>query len=150
VSLDDLATLFLLLHRLGPRLGRVRSALRPSATVFSAEHETEIRHLSRVEQELRRADLERELSLVFQPIVDAERTTGFEALARWHSPTLGAVPPDVFIKVAERSDLINRLTECLLRRALADACLWPPEIGVSFNLSTRDVSSVEAILRRGG
>ena len=52
------------------------------------------------------------MSLYFQPIVDVERgkIVAFEALARWDSPMLGRVAPDVFIRVAERSDLINKLT----------------------------------------
>ncbi len=35
----------------------------------------------------------------YQPVVDTEtgRVTSFEALARWDSPTLGAVSPEVFI-----------------------------------------------------
>jgi diguanylate cyclase (GGDEF)-like protein len=122
---------------------------RGSAVIFSEEHETEIHEISRIEQGLRHADLEAELSLDFQPIfdVDSDCTTGFEALARWTSPTLGRVAPATFIKVAERSDLINRLTEILLRKALATAAGWPEDWLVSFNLSMRDVASPEAIAR---
>jgi diguanylate cyclase (GGDEF)-like protein len=122
---------------------------RGCAVVFSAEHETQMRESNGVEQALRHADLERELSLAFHPIVDVEarRTVAFEALARWNSPTLGRVAPSVFIKVAERSDLMNQLTEVLLRKALATAEAWPPEMRVSFNLSMRDITSPESILR---
>jgi diguanylate cyclase (GGDEF)-like protein len=122
---------------------------RGGAVIFSEEHETEIHETSRLEQGLRHADLEAELALDFQPIIDVAtgRTVGFEALARWSSPSLGPVAPDLFIKVAERSDLINRLTEILLRKALATAAAWPDEWFVSFNLSMRDVVSPEAIAR---
>jgi diguanylate cyclase (GGDEF)-like protein len=123
--------------------------VRGSAVIFSGAHETEIRESGRIEHGLRHADLERELSVVFQPIfdVDRDRTIGFEALARWTSPTLGAVPPSIFIKAAERSDLISRLTEVLLRKALDAARSWPKELRVSFNLSVRDIASADAILR---
>jgi diguanylate cyclase (GGDEF)-like protein len=116
--------------------------------IFSAEHETEIRKIVTLEQCLRNADLQTEMSLYFQPIVNVERgkIVAFEALARWDSPILGRVPPDEFIRVAERSDLINQLTRTLLRRALAEAKTWPGDIRVSFNLSMRDLASTEAIL----
>ena len=119
--------------------------------VFSHEHQIEIRDAARLEQALRRADLEAELSLAFQPIFDfdAGRTTGFECLARWTSPELGRVDPAVFIKSAERSDIINRLTEVLLRKALDAAKQWPENIRVSFNLSIRDIASEDAVRRIG-
>jgi diguanylate cyclase (GGDEF)-like protein len=123
--------------------------LRGSTVIFSSEHETELREFGLIEQGLRHADLERELSLVFQPIfaLDSMRTVGFEALARWSSPTLGPVAPTAFIKAAERSDLISRLTEVLLRKALHAAGSWPEDVRISFNLSVRDIASPDAILR---
>jgi len=138
----------LLFERAEYALSHAKQHLRGQATIFSIDHETEIRHLANLEHCLRHADLESEMSLHFQPIVDAERgrTVAFEALARWVSPTLGRVGPDVFIRVAERSDLINRLTRTLLRRALAEARTWPDDMRLSFNLSARDFASREALL----
>jgi diguanylate cyclase (GGDEF)-like protein len=116
--------------------------------IFSIEHEIEIRQFAHLERCLRHADIESEISLYFQPIVDVGRgkTVAFEALARWDSPVLGRVAPDIFIRVAERSDLINKLTRMLLRTALAEAKTWPDDIHVSFNLSMRDLGSREAIV----
>ena len=112
-------------------------------------HETQIRQFASVERCLHSADLEKELSLNFQPIFDVIRgdVIAFEALARWDSPELGRVPPGVFVRVAERSDFITRLTRVLLRKALACAREWPETIRVSFNLSVRDIASAEAIMR---
>jgi diguanylate cyclase (GGDEF)-like protein len=115
--------------------------------IFSIEHETEIRRCVKLERCLRHADLDSEISLCFQPIVDVERgkTVAFEALARWDSPILGRVAPDIFIRIAERSDLINKLTRMLPRKTLATAKSWPDDIRVSFNLSMRDLGTCEAI-----
>ncbi|MFC3072915.1 putative bifunctional diguanylate cyclase/phosphodiesterase [Shinella pollutisoli] len=116
---------------------------RGTTVVFSAEHEAEINEQGRIQQALRAADLEAEMSLVFQPQVDADtgRVSGYEALARWESPLVGAVPPGAFIRAAERSGLIGRLTEVLMRKALAAAHAWPDDVRLSINLSTRDIVS---------
>ena len=60
-----------------------------------------------------------EFALFLQPIVRlADRSlAGFEALARWHHPTRGLVPPSEFIPVAESSGLVVRLTAWMLGEA---------------------------------
>lgn len=119
-----------------------------TAVIFSLDHAVEIKRLNQVDQLLRNADLDQELSLLYQPIIDLEtgRITGAEALARWNNPTLGAVSPVQFIKAAERSNLINRITVLLYRKALMEMQLWPKSVGLSFNLSARDIASHETIL----
>jgi diguanylate cyclase (GGDEF)-like protein len=120
---------------------------RGSATVFSAVHEEAIKFDARIEQALQTADLHQELSVVFQPIVEifTARIVGFEALARWCHPTLGQVPPDRFIQVAERIGIVNSLTKILLTKALTTARRWPDPIRLSFNLSAHDLSTVERV-----
>ena len=137
-----------LFERADYALYHAKQNLRGRAVIFSAEHEIEIRQFSRLEQCLRQCDLESEMSLHFQPIFDVERgeAIAFEALARWDSRKLGRVPPAVFVRVAERSDLISKLTRTLLRKTLDCASVWPREIGISFNLSVRDLTSYEAIV----
>ena len=62
-----------------------------------------------------------EFWVAFQPKIDLadRRPVGFEALARWTSPELGVVRPDVFIAAAERTGTIDRLTWHVFERALA-------------------------------
>ena len=79
------------------------------------------------------------LDLAFQPKV-ACRTgalAGFEALARWHHPDLGPVPPPVFIDLAERHGLVAELTDLVVDRALAWFVGLPrhPAMTLSVNLS---------------
>jgi diguanylate cyclase (GGDEF)-like protein len=122
---------------------------RGNAVLFSTEHEAEIHRNGKIERALRAADLGKELAVVFQPIVNArtEKTVGFEALARWNSPTLGHISPDQFIPVAERAGIVSRLTRVLLEKALAAAAHWPDDIRLSFNLSNHDISSPAGVIR---
>ncbi|MET0807603.1 MAG: EAL domain-containing protein, partial [Pseudoxanthomonas sp.] len=69
---------------------------------------------------LRSASQAGELQLHFQPKFAAAdwRLTGFEALLRWHSPSLGAVPPARFIPIAEALGLMPEIGNWVIR----DAC----------------------------
>ena len=87
------------------------------------------------------ADIERglnndEFHVVYQPIVNA--TSGeiesVEALLRWEHESLGAVPPDVFIPIAEQSKLIHRLGDLVLNSIGRDIGPDAPH-SVSINLS---------------
>lgn len=121
---------------------------RGKATLFTGAHHQQIHKHAQIEQALRQAELESELSVVFQPIVDVRTSTpvAFEALARWHSPALGWVTPDQFIPIAERAGFVGGLTQSLLRKALAAAGEWPKDIRLSFNLSAQDLNSPDAVL----
>jgi EAL domain-containing protein (putative c-di-GMP-specific phosphodiesterase class I) len=66
---------------------------------------------------------------------DGERIIGFEALARWKSDKFGWVPPDQFITIAEELGLIGELGDHLFRQACVEACTWPAEMTLAFNIS---------------
>jgi diguanylate cyclase (GGDEF)-like protein len=122
---------------------------RGGTVVFSETHEAQIQASKKIDQVLRAADLETELNIVFQPQFDLKtgRTGAFEALARWNSPELGQVGPDVFIPAAEKSGLITKLTRILLDKALRSAADWPEALRIAFNLSAHDLHSSRAIAR---
>ena len=97
-------------------------------------------------QELGHALVSEGLSMYYQPIVDLAtgHLVGFEALMRWQHAERGWVPPDVFIPIAEQSDLILKLGTFALERATVEAASWqsmsndavtPPYVAV--NLSAR-------------
>jgi len=117
--------------------------------LFTPQLQTRLQQSSMIEQGLRHPDLPGQLTLNYQPIFDAQagRPVGFEALARWTSPSLGPVPPDVFIRAAERTGLVTRITETLLARALDELKTWPADLRLSFNLSMQDIASPEAVTR---
>jgi diguanylate cyclase (GGDEF)-like protein len=59
----------------------------------------------------------------YQPIVRFTDgvTVAVEALARWTDPVAGAVHPDVFVTVAERTGLVAAIDDFVLEQACADA-----------------------------
>ena len=115
--------------------------------IFTPEDEVELDAIKTVEHHLCQSRLEDEMFAEYQPMVHATegRVTGFEALARWQSPHLGRVAPDIFIRAAERCGMMHRLTPVLLRKALAEAAGWPGDLRLSFNLSALDLISSDAI-----
>ena len=84
----------------------------------------------------------KELHLVFQPIIDIGSTSvsGCEALVRWEHPRRGAVAPSEFIPIAELTGLIHPLGEWILREACCQAALWPPHMRVAVNFSPSQFS----------
>jgi diguanylate cyclase (GGDEF)-like protein/PAS domain S-box-containing protein len=88
-----------------------------------------------------------QLRLVYLPFVDLRtgRVRGAEALARWHHPVHGEIPPTEFIPVAERAGLIDALGDRVLDQALTQAATWHPDsdLFVSVNLSGVQVASAE-------
>jgi EAL domain-containing protein (putative c-di-GMP-specific phosphodiesterase class I) len=94
--------------------------------------------------ELARALAGNELFLVYQPKValPSRRWCGVEALARWHHPERGLLPPIEFIPVAESSGLIRQLTQRVLDLALAQLREWGADglaVPIAVNISARDI-----------
>lgn len=96
-----------------------------------------------IENDLREVLARGELSVVYQPVVDAqtEAVTGFEALMRWQHPERGAISPSVFIPIAEEINLIHRLGDWMIRTACAEAAHWPGHLRIAVNLSPLQFAS---------
>lgn len=97
--------------------------------------------------ELRRAKVEGELLLYYQPVMGlaAEARIGDEALIRWRHPTRGLVPPDQFIPFAESSGLIIDIGAWVLQEACRQAAHWSRSPGsrrldMSVNVSSRQLA----------
>lgn len=96
-----------------------------------------------METDLRRALQRGELELHYQPLVDLDTgsLSGFEALARWQHPDLGAISPVDFIPVAEESGLIVPLGRWALDEAAKTISKWDarlnggPDFRISVNMS---------------
>jgi diguanylate cyclase (GGDEF)-like protein len=105
--------------------------------------------------DLRNAVTQHQFVLHFQPkaSIASRRVTGAEALVRWQHPTLGLLYPDRFISEAERTGLIEPMTEWVLGEALHQCRRWidaagpgdPTDLSVAVNLSTRSLLDASLI-----
>jgi EAL domain-containing protein (putative c-di-GMP-specific phosphodiesterase class I) len=107
-----------------------------------------------LEADLRRALDDGELFLHYQPTFDlaSGQIVGAEALARWHHPTRGLVPPSEFIPLAESSGLIQRLGAWVLREACRQAAVWRQanphrdnSVTLSINLSGKQLQHEQVV-----
>ncbi|WP_300479393.1 EAL domain-containing protein [Shewanella sp.] len=85
-----------------------------------------------------------QLYLVFQPKVDLHlnQCTGAEALIRWQHPTLGFIPPDEFIQLAENSGNIDIVSQWVLKQAIKQLVAWQQrgmQLKLAINLSAHDL-----------
>jgi diguanylate cyclase (GGDEF)-like protein len=86
-----------------------------------------------------------QLRLYYQPKVNLSTGTIMhaEALMRWQHPLLGYIPPAKFIPRAERSTLIDKLTEFAIDNALGQMLSWKQDgidIKVAVNISVQNLT----------
>ena len=115
-----------------------------------------------MENGLRKALEREELRLFYQPKVDAAsgRIAGVEALIRWQHPTLGMVPPNDFIPLAEETGLIVPIGAWVLHAACRQMSRWNAagfaDLTVAVNMASPNfaqkdfAASVAATIRGAG
>ena len=104
---------------------------------FEMEMDARMQARRALELDLRRAVVNCEFELYYQPIISVKtgQVTGCEALVRWHNPEHGMISPGEFIPVAEETGLIVQIGEWVLREACAEAARWPSHVIVAVNVS---------------
>ena len=108
---------------------------------FSEDLNSQMVERLTLESGLRLALDRQEFALVYQPQMDIRTgaVIGLEALLRWQHPTLGLVPPDKFIRIAENSGLIVPIGEWVLRTACSQIRRWQdeglPAVRIAVNVS---------------
>lgn len=89
---------------------------------YSQELNEEARYRVALRNELQTAIDQEQLSVYYQPLVDARsgQSRNVEALVRWQHPTRGLISPGDFIPLAEETGQIIALGEWVLRKACRD------------------------------
>jgi diguanylate cyclase (GGDEF)-like protein len=146
-----------LLQHADVALYRAKDEGRNTFRFFEPEMDRRLQNRRALECDLRAALARDQIEVHYQLQVDlrSQEPVGVEALARWHHPERGWVPPQEFIAVAEETGLILPLGERVLRTACAQMVAWP-QLRLSVNLSPVQfrhgdlVALVSSALRESG
>ena len=119
---------------------------RGRTTLFTNTMAEEIERRHSIQVDLKRAIAAKELTLNYQPIVEAATgaITSVEALLRWTSPIHGNVPPDLFVSIAEEVGLMADLGKFVIEQAIEDAQRWP-DLTTAINISPAQLRSATII-----
>lgn len=88
-----------------------------------------------------------QFELWYQPIIDLKtgEIHGAEALIRWPRPDGSFIPPDKFIKIAEQSALITRISDWVIHKVTEDISYFTSkglDLRIHINLSVKDLQDV--------
>ncbi len=141
----DATTMSELLRSADIALYEAKARGRDNVQMFDAAMNKRVHTRLALEQDLRSAVNRDAIEIQLQPIVDIRsgRLVSFEALARWNDPRHGTVPPLAFIEVAEASDLIVELGECVFRNVARQIANWQraglKPVPVAVNVSAKQL-----------
>ena len=141
-------------NELGRLLGNAGSALQQARfehepiKVYEKKEEDTILLGIDLWSDLGNAIEEGELTLYYQPQIDlaTEKIISTEALIRWNHPQRGLIQPDKFIKLAEGTELMGKLTLWVLNTALRHCASYRNagiDAGVSINFSADNLLDPE-------
>jgi diguanylate cyclase (GGDEF)-like protein len=119
-------------------LYRAKNEGRGAYHFFERGMDADLQERRMIEGGLRKALVQNEFRLVFQPLFNLaeQRISCLEALLRWYHPERGTIAPADFMPIAEDSGLIVAMGEWVLREACRTAAAWPSDVNVAVNLST--------------
>ncbi len=113
---------------------------------FTSQMNIAVKRRMTLESALRRAVMQQDFVLHYQPQIDLEtgEVIAVEALVRWKTEDGGTVMPGDFIPLAEETGLINEIGEWVLREGCRQAKEWhdqglPPR-RMAVNLSARQLA----------
>ncbi len=140
---------------------RAKSSGKGQIDIFNPEmHEYAIETM-KIENDLRTAIVNNQLEVYYQPVINLknQKIDGFEALLRWHHPTLGFVSPERFIPISESTGQIKELGQWVLTQACQQVREWSlqycpnDEFSIAVNLSSIQLTDsviheqIEEVLR---
>ncbi len=100
-------------------------------------------------QDISRALALDELTLYYQPVVDADKNVvSYEAYLRWNHPVRGCLNPGEFLDMNQSSPLVLAVNDWALTQACRQLGHWAGDertrhLGVSVNISARSLSQPE-------
>ncbi len=145
-------------------LNRARTSAGSPCEIFDPEMRARAVARLQLENDLRKAVVDRAFEVFYQPIVavGSGRIVAFEALARWRHPQRGLVGPLEFIALAEETGLIMPIGQAVLRDGCRQLAEWQRTFGpaapdaVCVNVSSRQfldaglANTIEEVLASTG
>lgn len=114
--------------------------------IFDSEQLKNTQKRIQLSEALKKADLDTEFHLIYQPIISLKnnKCTGAEVLLRWTHPVKGPIEPEDFIPLAEENGIIHAISRWLIKRVLKDISQLrqqteDQDILISVNLSIQDL-----------
>ncbi|EFQ65935.1 putative diguanylate cyclase/phosphodiesterase (GGDEF & EAL domains) with PAS/PAC sensor(s) [Pseudomonas fluorescens WH6] len=132
-----------LLRNADSALFKAKSVGREGYALYTEELTAHAQNRVEIASELRRALVQHELRVYYQPVyaLHSGRLIGVEALVRWQHPERGLVPPAEFIPIAERTGLIADIDAWVMDQACRQMCQWlaagVPLSFIAVNVSSR-------------
>lgn len=85
-----------------------------------------------------------QLFMVYQPKLNLSsgKVEKVEALIRWEHPEEGFISPELFVSLAEESNLVTRLTDWVIHSVIRQCNHWYrvyPDLQVAINVSSQDL-----------
>ncbi|PKP65503.1 MAG: GGDEF-domain containing protein [Alphaproteobacteria bacterium HGW-Alphaproteobacteria-7] len=136
-TIDPVIDAAALMHRADMALYHAKKQGRNRYFWFDASMEHELRFRNQIETGIRQGIARGEFVPFYEQQVDVQTGAllGFEMLARWRSPQLGLIKPEIFVPIAEEIGLITAMSESLMEQAFADAREWDDALTLSINIS---------------
>lgn len=130
---------------------QAKSAGRNTLSFFDPEMQAAVAARASLEADLRLGIEERQLTLHFQPQVDASNAViGAEALVRWQHPGRGMISPAEFIPLAEETGMILPIGQWVLAEACACLSRWAKQpatcnLSLAVNVSARQFRQADFV-----
>ncbi|TCL69628.1 EAL domain-containing protein [Rhizobium sp. BK251] len=128
-------------------LFETKSRMKGGCTAFETEMDARYIERQKLKDDLRDAVESGGLHAVYQPMFkpDGSRIDCCEALSRWNHPEKGAIPPNVFVQIAEEMGIVSGITRFMINQACRDCASWPHPTAVSVNLSVQDLRNADIV-----
>jgi diguanylate cyclase (GGDEF)-like protein len=136
-----------LLANAGVALRHAKDMGRNRYSLFEASMQADAIEIDLMIGDLQKALHEEQLFLCYQPKLDLGTggISGVEALLRWNHPVHGAISPDQFIPLAEKTGMINEIGAWTLNQACRQMQHWRSESvnihNVAVNISVFQLTS---------
>lgn len=101
-----------------------------------------------LQSRLKKAIVEQNIYLEYQPIIltKTQEIVGVEALIRWKDDIYGQVSPELFINIAEKIGVYNKISEFVINTALIELkeiLIKKPDFFLSLNINTLEIRKTD-------